>query len=200
MNVRIGLLPARQGRETTCCQTLIFQATDACLRSAQRCMAMLQPHNATLIMSQCGSKGSPVNIAQMVTCVGQQAVSGKRCPEGFKDRTLPHYPVGDRSASSHSALHCSAYLCQHHPSQGLACPRATSLWVASAAPKTSRNAFFLIKALGPVHFKHCQHSISRSKGCALRHCMFSEDSYPQSAFSTLWPAVRVQWTRFTMSV
>ena len=76
------------------------------LRSAQRCMAMLQPHNATLIMSQCGSKGSPVNIAQMVTCVGQQAVSGKRCPEGFKDRTLPHYPVGDRSASSHSALRC----------------------------------------------------------------------------------------------
>ncbi len=62
----------------------------------QRCMAMLQPHNAPLIMSQCGSKGSPVNIAQMVTCVGQQVVGGKRCPEGFRDRTLPHYPVGDR--------------------------------------------------------------------------------------------------------
>ena len=59
---------------------------------------MLQPHNAPLIMSQCGSKGSPVNIAQMVTCVGQQVVSGKRCPEGFRDRTLPHYPVGDRSS------------------------------------------------------------------------------------------------------
>lgn len=64
----------------------------------QRCMEMLQMHNAPLIMSQCGSKGSPVNIAQMVTCVGQQAVGGKRCPEGFRDRTLPHYPVGDRLA------------------------------------------------------------------------------------------------------
>lgn len=61
---------------------------------------MLQPHNAPLIMSQCGSKGSPVNIAQMVTCVGQQVVSGKRCPEGFRDRTLPHYPVGDRCSAA----------------------------------------------------------------------------------------------------
>ena len=59
---------------------------------------MLQRHNAPLVMSQCGSKGSPVNIAQMVTCVGQQVVGGKRCPEGFKDRTLPHFPPGDRSA------------------------------------------------------------------------------------------------------
>ena len=69
----------------------------------QRCMEMLQRHNAPLIMSQCGSKGSPVNIAQMVTCVGQQVVGGKRCPEGFKDRTLPHFPPGDRSAFSRAS-------------------------------------------------------------------------------------------------
>ena len=35
-------------------------------------MRTLAPHNSPLIMSQCGSKGSPVNIAQMVACVGQQ--------------------------------------------------------------------------------------------------------------------------------
>ena len=74
-------------------------ADELSARAWQRCMEMLQRHNAPLIMSQCGSKGSPVNIAQMVTCVGQQVVGGKRCPEGFKDRTLPHFPPGDRSAS-----------------------------------------------------------------------------------------------------
>ena len=37
------------------------------------------------------SKGSPINIAQMISCLGQQNVDGKRIPYGFEDRTLPHY-------------------------------------------------------------------------------------------------------------
>jgi hypothetical protein len=28
----------------------------------------------------------------MVACVGQQIISGKRVPDGFQDRTLPHFP------------------------------------------------------------------------------------------------------------
>jgi DNA-directed RNA polymerase beta' subunit len=47
-------------------------------------MSTLHWHNSPLIMSQCGSKGSPINIAQMVACVGQQVVSGTRAPNGFK--------------------------------------------------------------------------------------------------------------------
>lgn len=47
-------------------------------------MDTLHWHNSPLNMSQCGSKGSPINIAQMVACVGQQSVGGKRCPNGFK--------------------------------------------------------------------------------------------------------------------
>ena len=40
--------------------------------AGDNCMTSLSRHNSPLIMSQCGSKGSPVNIAQMVACVGQQ--------------------------------------------------------------------------------------------------------------------------------
>jgi DNA-directed RNA polymerase III subunit RPC1 len=43
--------------------------------------------NAPHIMASCGSKGSPLNISQMVSCVGQQAVGGMRIQN---DRTLPH--------------------------------------------------------------------------------------------------------------
>lgn len=50
----------------------------------QVCMDTLHWHNSPLNMSQCGSKGSPINIAQMVACVGQQSVGGKRAPNGFK--------------------------------------------------------------------------------------------------------------------
>ncbi|KAL6200046.1 hypothetical protein ACLB2K_029828 [Fragaria x ananassa] len=37
-------------------------------------------------------KGSAINISQMVACVGQQSVGGRRAPNGFIDRSLPHFP------------------------------------------------------------------------------------------------------------
>ena len=42
-------------------------------------------------MINSGSKGKTTNIAQMVACLGQQNVDGKRVANGFNDRTLPHY-------------------------------------------------------------------------------------------------------------
>jgi DNA-directed RNA polymerase III subunit RPC1 len=56
------------------------------------CFAELSKHNAPLIMSLCGSKGSKINVSQMVACVGQQIISGSRIPNGFGDRSLPHFP------------------------------------------------------------------------------------------------------------
>ena len=64
------------------------------------CMKSLPFHNNPRIMAECGSKGSPLNISQMVACVGQQSVGGKRIPEGFINRTLPHFLP--------SALHAAA--------------------------------------------------------------------------------------------
>lgn len=37
-------------------------------------------------------KGSKINVSQMVACVGQQIISGSRIPDGFGDRSLPHFP------------------------------------------------------------------------------------------------------------
>ncbi|XP_073269578.1 DNA-directed RNA polymerase III subunit 1-like isoform X1 [Primulina huaijiensis] len=59
--------------------------------TAKVCMENLNWRNSPLIMSQCGSKGSPINICQMIACVGQQSVGGRRAPNGFIDRTLPHF-------------------------------------------------------------------------------------------------------------
>ncbi|KAG9118465.1 hypothetical protein FRC07_007017, partial [Ceratobasidium sp. 392] len=56
------------------------------------CMKELSRHNAPIIMATCGSKGSTINVSQMVSCVGQQIISGKRVPDGFQDRSLPHFP------------------------------------------------------------------------------------------------------------
>ena len=51
----------------------------------------LPKHNVALTMAVCGSKGSDRNLGQMIACVGQQTVNGKRMPNGFLDRSLPHF-------------------------------------------------------------------------------------------------------------
>lgn len=47
-----------------------------------------------------GSKGSFINISQIIACVGQQNVEGKRIPYGFNHRTLPHYGKDDLGPES----------------------------------------------------------------------------------------------------
>jgi DNA-directed RNA polymerase III subunit RPC1 len=60
-------------------------------RAGDACLKTLDRHNSPLIMAICGSKGSFINISQMIACVGQQAISGSRIPNGFEDRSLPHF-------------------------------------------------------------------------------------------------------------
>jgi DNA-directed RNA polymerase II subunit RPB1 len=58
----------------------------------------LSPTNRFALMVQAGSKGSDINISQMVSCLGQQQVEGKRIPYGFEHRTLPHFTKYDDSS------------------------------------------------------------------------------------------------------
>jgi DNA-directed RNA polymerase II subunit RPB1 len=51
-------------------------------------------------MLKAGSKGSTINVSQMVACVGQQNIEGRRIPFGFTDRTLPHYKKFDDGAEA----------------------------------------------------------------------------------------------------
>jgi len=60
----------------------------------------LDPNNRFVLIVTSGSKGSPINIAQMISCLGQQAVEGKRISYGFDHRTLPHYSKYDDSPTA----------------------------------------------------------------------------------------------------
>lgn len=51
--------------------------------------------NRLKAMVTAGSKGSNLNISQIMACVGQQNVEGKRIPFGFCQRTLPHFSKDD---------------------------------------------------------------------------------------------------------
>ena len=60
----------------------------------------LDQNNRFVIMVNAGSKGSDLNISQMISCLGQQNVDGKRIPYGFENRTLPHFTKFDDSPSA----------------------------------------------------------------------------------------------------
>jgi DNA-directed RNA polymerase II subunit RPB1 len=57
----------------------------------------LSKENRFVIMVNAGSKGSDLNISQMISALGQQNVDGKRIPYGFDHRTLPHFAKYDDS-------------------------------------------------------------------------------------------------------
>ena len=60
----------------------------------------LSKNNRFLMIVESGSKGSLINISQMISCLGQQNVDGKRIPYGFDSRTLPHFSKFDDSPNA----------------------------------------------------------------------------------------------------
>ncbi|CAM6103694.1 unnamed protein product [Calypogeia fissa] len=60
----------------------------------------LSESNNLKAMVTTGSKGSFINISQMIACVGLQNVEGKRIPYGFVDHTLPHFTKDDYGPES----------------------------------------------------------------------------------------------------
>lgn len=67
----------------------------------------LDKNNRFVIMVNAGSKGSELNISQMISCLGQQNVDGKRIPYGFEQRTLPHFSKFDDSPGARGFVESS---------------------------------------------------------------------------------------------
>lgn len=93
MQVKNGTLQCQPGctMEETLESMMLRELSSIRELAAKACFSELHPTNSALIMAQSGSKGSNINISQMIACVGQQAINGKRVPNGFEDRALPHF-------------------------------------------------------------------------------------------------------------
>ena len=70
---------------------------------------ILNKDNPPLIMAICGSKGSDINLSQMIACLGQQTVSGSRIGNGFINRTLPHFELDSKYPASKGFVKSSFY-------------------------------------------------------------------------------------------
>ena len=95
---KLEILPGRTMAETL--ELRILEVLNKA-RNKSGDIAIRQVRESTaLTMAKCGSRGNPLNIAQMTAVVGQQALRGKRIETGFKERTLSYFKKNDLSPKS----------------------------------------------------------------------------------------------------
>uniref|UniRef100_A0A6C0H1S2 DNA-directed RNA polymerase n=1 Tax=viral metagenome TaxID=1070528 RepID=A0A6C0H1S2_9ZZZZ len=73
---------------------------DATNQAGKIGLKSLSKTNRFVMIVNSGSKGTPINISQMISCLGQTSVDGKRIPYGFDSRTLPHFSKFDDSPNA----------------------------------------------------------------------------------------------------
>ena len=92
---------------------ILNDARDKTGGSAKR---SLTEFNNFKVMVVAGAKGSDINVSQVIACVGQQNVEGKRIPFGFRKRTLPHFIKDDYGPESRGFVE-NSYLAGLTPSE-----------------------------------------------------------------------------------
>ena len=109
----------------------------------------LGKNNRFVIMVNAGSKGQDLNISQMISCIGQQNVDGKRIPYGFENRTLPHFSKFDDSPLARGFVE-SSYIKGLSPQELFFHAVSGRIGLIDTAVKTSTTGYIqrkLIKAL-----------------------------------------------------
>lgn len=109
----------------------------------------LSKNNRFVIMVNAGSKGSDLNISQMISCLGQQNVDGKRIPYGFENRTLPHFNKYDDSPQARGFVE-SSFIGGLSPSELFFHAMGGRVGLIDTAVKTSQTGYIqrrLIKGL-----------------------------------------------------
>ena len=109
----------------------------------------LSKDNRFVTMVTAGSKGSEINISQMTSCLGQQAIDGKRIPYGFDSRTLPHFTKYDDSPDARGFVE-SSFISGLRPEELFFHAMAGRIGLIDTAVKTSTTGYIqrrLIKGL-----------------------------------------------------
>ena len=153
---------------------LLNKATE---KSGKKGRESLSKNNRFLMIVNSGSKGSLINISQMISCLGQQNVDGKRIPYGFDSRTLPHFNKFDDSPNARGFIE-NSYI------SGLTAPElffhamGGRIGLIDTAVKTSQTGYIqrrLIKGLEDLKVEYDM-SVRNSKGKIVQFS-YGDDSF-----------------------
>ena len=109
----------------------------------------LNKENRFVIMVNAGSKGSDLNISQMISCLGQQNIDNKRIPYGFENRTLPHFTKFDDSPTARGFVE-NSFISGLTPAELFFHAMGGRIGIIDTAVKTSQTGYIqrrLIKGL-----------------------------------------------------
>ena len=132
-------------------------------------LANLDPKNRATYMVNSGSKGKLTNIAQMVACLGQQNVDGKRIPYGFDGRTLPHYHKYDDSSEARGFVQ-NSFISGQTPQEFFFHAMGGREGLIDTAVKTSQTGYVqrkLVKAMEDLMVSY-DYSVRSSSGSIIQ--------------------------------
>ena len=145
-------------------------------RCGRQCIDSLPSTNAPLIMAQCGSKGSVVNISQMIVCVGQQIVNERRIDDHFLHRSTPHFPQFSRDALARGFVKNSFYS-GLTPVEFVFHTMAGREGLVQSSIKTAQTGYLgrrIMKVLEDLTV-HYDHTVRNADGCVVQ-LRYGEDS------------------------
>ena len=158
---------------------------DARDKSGNIALDGLSSSNRLRNMVTAGSKGSNINISQIMACVGQQNVEGKRIPFGFKQRTLPHYSKYDFGPESRGFVE-SSYLKGLNPAELYFHAMGGREGLIDTAVKTAETGYIsrrLIKALEDVMVQY--DGTVRNSRMSIYQFLYGEDGMSGEAVEDL---------------
>ncbi|KAM7540246.1 hypothetical protein Aperf_G00000031103 [Anoplocephala perfoliata] len=132
---------------------ILNEARDMTGTCAQKSLSKYNNFN-TMVVS--GAKGSRINISQVIACVGQQNVEGKRIPFGFRHRTLPHFIQDDYGPESRGFVE-NSYLAGLTPTEFFFHAMGGREGLIDTAVKTAETGYIqrrLMKAMESVMVKY----------------------------------------------
>ena len=147
-------------------------ARDHAGKSAQ---SSLTEKNSVKAMVTAGSKGSFINISQIIACVGQQNVEGSRIPYGFKRRTLPHFSKDDLGPESRGFVE-NSYLSGLTPQEFFFHAMGGREGLIDTACKTAETGYIqrrLVKAMETVMARY--DGTLRTSGGQIVQFLYGED-------------------------
>ena len=131
--------------------------------------------NRMINMVKSGSKGKNDNVAQMVGCVGQQNVDGKRVAYGFTHRTLPHYNKYDDGPEARGFVE-NSFITGLTPQEVFFHAMGGREGLIDTAVKTSETGYIqrrLVKAMEDVKIYYDQ-TVRNAAGTVIQY-LYGED-------------------------
>lgn len=176
-SAHLGKIPCQPGRSMKesfeySVNTKLNSARD---KAGRHSILNLSVRNSIKAMLNAGSKGSEINICQIMACVGQQNIEGKRIPFLFHNRTLPHYKKDDLRPESCGFVK-SSYISGLSPSEFFFHAMGGREGISDTAVKTSETGYIqrrLMKTLEDV-IVHYDGSVRNSAGNIIQF-LYGED-------------------------